>query len=113
MRLGRALVEAAARYDISRHRKQNDDGHLSAASKKRLLRGLLLNETRLAKELAGWRAATGYERSYQAHCASFGLAYYDEAVADGLAEGARAQRRLRRSRRSRRRLRALYLPLSR
>ena len=93
----------AAKFDIARHRKQLDDGHLSATRQKRELRGLLLNETHLAAELAGWRAATGYDRTYRAHCQRYGLAYADEAVADGFADGARYRRRRHRMRRRRER----------
>jgi hypothetical protein len=96
-----ALVAAAARFDLSRHRKQLDDGHLSATQRKRQLRGLLLNDTKLAAELARWRAATGYDRSYREHCKRYGSAFYDEAVADGFAQGAAFGRRRKRRRRRR------------
>ena len=98
------LVEAASKFDITRHRTQNDDGHLSATQVKRHLRGLLLNETRVAAELAGWREATGYDRQYERHCKRYGLTYYDEAVSDGFADGARYRRRRRQRRRRRARL---------
>lgn len=93
-----ALVTAAAKFDLSRNRRQLDDGHLSSLQRKRQLRGLLLNDTRLAAELAGWRAATGYTRDYRTHCRQYGLAYFDEAVADGFADGASYGRRRRRRR---------------
>ena len=98
-----ALVEAAAKFDLARHRKQNDDGHLSSTRVKRQLRGLILNDTRLSLELAEWRAATGYDRSYRAHCRRWSVPWYDQAVADGLQPVVR-RRRVRR-RRSRRRAR--------
>ena len=69
---------------------------------KRTLRGLLLNESHLAAELASWRALTGYDRSYRRHCARYGVPYHDEAVADGFAEGASFRRRRRRRRQRRR-----------
>ena len=79
------LVEAAARFDISRHRSANDDGqHLSSLQQKRQLRIVLLNATGLARELDGWRAATGYDREYRDYCQRYGLEYYAQAVSDGL-----------------------------
>ena len=99
-----ALVEAATKFDIARNRQQNDDGHLSSTKLKRHLRGLILNETRVASELAGWREATGYDRQYEKHCKRYGLPYFDEAVSDGFADGARYRRR-RSRRRKRRRVR--------
>ena len=91
-----ALVEEAAKFDIHRHRREMDDGHLSATQVKRQLRGLLLNDTRLAAELSAWRALAGYDRSYREHCLRYHLRYYDEAVADGFARGASYRRRKRR-----------------
>ena len=98
-----ALVAEASKFDIARHRTQMDDGHLSSIKLKRQLRGLLLNGTRLVAELGSWRAATGYDRKYSTHCARYGVAYYEQAVADGFADGAslRRRKRKRRSRRSR------------
>ena len=92
------LVGEAAKFDIHRHRREMDDGHLSAIMSKRQLRGMLLNDTRLAEELSAWRAIAGYDRSYRAHCRRYRLAYYDQAVADGFAQGA-SYRRSRRRRR--------------
>ena len=38
----------------------------------------------MKKRSCGWRAATGYDRSYRAHCARYRLPYFDDAVRDGL-----------------------------
>lgn len=78
-----SLVEAASRFDISRHRSANDDGHLSSLQQKRQLRGILLNATGLAHELDGWREATGYDRAYSDYCRRYGYAYHAQAVSDG------------------------------
>ena len=58
-----ALVRAASKFDVSRHRSDMDDGHLSSLDRKRHLRAALLNESRMALELAQWRASVGYDRA--------------------------------------------------
>ena len=90
------LVDEATRFDVTRHRHELDDGHLSSTAIKRQLRGIILNETRVAAEMASWRAATGYDRSYKAHCRRYGLRYYEQAIEDGYARGASYGRRLER-----------------
>ena len=99
-----ALTKDASKFDLSRHRRELDDGHLSAVQRKRLLRGMLLNESKLAAELAHWRVAAGYDHSYRVHCERYGLSYFEEALADGIRVGPSLWDVARRRRRSRRRL---------
>lgn len=77
-----SLVDQAARFDLSRHRHELEDGHLSSVHRKRQLRAILLNESTLVRELEYWRAGAGYDTTYQAHCHRYGLGYHDQAVAD-------------------------------
>jgi len=81
-----ALVSAAAAYDTARNRPALDDGHLSEMSRKRPLRLLLLNDSAIARELATWRRAAGYDFDYAAHCRRYGLGHHRDAVEDGLRE---------------------------
>lgn len=88
-----SLVTESARFDLSRHRTDNDDGHLSSLHQKRLLRGILLNQSSLSRELDGWRAAVGYDRYFSTHCSRYNLPYYEQAVEDGFIHAEYERRR--------------------
>lgn len=79
-----ALVRAASKFDVSRHRSDMDDGHLSSLDRKRHLRAALLNESRMALELAQWRASVGYDRAYRVHCQRYGLLFHLQLEEDGV-----------------------------
>ena len=83
------LTDNAAKYDLTRHRRELQDGHLSSVQRKRQLRRIILNESKLATELEYWRVAAGYDRGYRAHCQRYRLRHFDEAVPDG--DGVRGQ----------------------
>ena len=79
-----ALVHAASKFDVSRHRSEMDDGHLSSVDRKRHLRATLLNHSRTALDLAHWRASVGYDRAYRVHCQRYGLLWHAQAEEDGI-----------------------------
>ncbi|KAL1528242.1 hypothetical protein AB1Y20_009600 [Prymnesium parvum] len=89
----RRLVALAGRYDVNRHREQLDDGHLSATQRKRELRGILLNESKIARELMRYRTRTGYDAEYSAHCSRYGFKHHVELRQDGVPVRRRQRRR--------------------
>ena len=87
------LVAASARFDVSRHRQALDDGHLSSLQRKRELRGMLLNESKLAAELRRYRETTGYDADYATHCSRYGFRHHFELRGDGVQVRRRRRRR--------------------
>lgn len=85
-------MSAASRFDVSRNRKQLDDGHLSSIQRKRELRGMLLNESKLAAKLTSFRVLTGYDAKYSDHCTRYKFKYHVELRRDGVPSRLRRHR---------------------
>lgn len=85
------LVAASSRYDVTRNRRKLEDGHLSSQERKRELRGILLNDSKIAAELARYRVRTGYDYAYSAYCSRYGFKHHVELNQDGIAVRRRAR----------------------